>query len=413
MPLSAQTLQKLQDTVNKACNDPKNDIPGVTVVVIDRNGEELFAHSAGKRGLASNEPMTLESIFWIASCTKMLTGVACMQLVEQGALKLDDGDQLENVLPELKDVKVLREDGSLESKNKKITLRMLLSHTSRFGYTFFSERLRDWTFPAGADEFSGRMEDVTSLPLLFQPGEGWTYGTGIDWAGLAVERVSGLNLDAYLQKNVLQPLGIKDMSMLPNKDMQSRLAYMHSRGVDGKLRPRDHVLQTPLVINPDNESETRLLFNSGGAGMFSKPQEYCKVLAVLLNDGTCPRTGNQLLRKDTVAEMFRNQIPQFPNYGRQSIPAAKPDLTNAIDDLYAVRSNPPQGWGLTFMKANGGGTGRSKETVHWAGIANLWWWCDREKGVAGMVCTQILPFGDGKVAGLWADVEAQVYKALE
>lgn len=134
---------------------------------------------------------------------------------------------------------------------------------------------------------------------------------------------------------------------------------------------------------------------------------------MLLNDGTCPRTGSQLVRKETVEEMFRNQIPQFPNYSRQSIPASKADLTNFIGELYPVPGSPPQGWGLTFMKTNGSGTGRSKEAVHWAGLANLWWWCDREKGVAGIVCTQILPFADSKVVGLWADVEAQVYKALE
>ncbi|EHK20521.1 uncharacterized protein TRIVIDRAFT_83408 [Trichoderma virens Gv29-8] len=413
MPFSTQTLSKLQDTVNKACVDPNIDIPGVTVVVIDKNGEELFAHSAGKRGLTSNDPMTLDTIFWIASCTKVLTGIACMQLVEQGILRLDDGDHLENVLHELKEMKVLRDDGAFEAKNKKITLRMLLTHTSGFGYTFFNERLRNWTFPVGREEFSGRVEDITSLPLLFQPGEGWEYGTSIDWAGIAVERTTGLNLNAYIQNHIFQPLGIKDMSMFPNKDMRSRLAYMHSRAVDGKIRPRDHLLRIPLVVNPDDEFETSRVFNSGGAGMFAKPQEFCKILAVLLNDGTCPRTGSQLLLKDTVEEMFRNQIPQFPNYSRQGIPAAKPDLTSAIDELYAVHGSPPQGWGLTFMKANSNGTGRSKETVHWAGLANLWWWCDREKGVAGMICSQILPFGDGKVVGLWADIETQVYKALE
>lgn len=180
MPFSNQTLSKLQDTVNKACSDSKNDIPGATVVVIDKNGEELFAHSAGKRGLVSDEPMTVETVFWIASCTKLLTGIACMQLVERGTLKLDDGEHLENVLHELKEIKVLREDGTLEAKTKKITLRMLLTHTAGFGYTFFNERLRNWAFPAGAEEFSGRIEDITSSPLLFQPGEGWEYGVSFE-----------------------------------------------------------------------------------------------------------------------------------------------------------------------------------------------------------------------------------------
>lgn len=110
--------------------------------------------------------------------------------------------------------------------------------------------------------------------------------------------------------------------------------------------------------------------------------------------------------------MFRNQIPAFPNSSRQRIPAAKPDLTNELAELYPVPGDPPQGWGLTFMLSNGGPTGRSTTTGHWAGLANLWWWCDRENGVAGIVCTQILPFADAKVLGMWADVEAQVYKAL-
>ncbi len=137
-----------------------------------------------------------------------------------------------------------------------------------------------------------------------------------------------------------------------------------------------------------------------------------EILSVLLNDGTCPKTGTKLLNKSTVEEMFSNQIPHFPNYSRQSIPAAKPDLTNPIPELYPVPGNPPQGWGLTFMLSNGGGTGRSTSTGHWAGLANLWWWADREKGVAGMVCTQILPFVDMPVLGLWATIEAEIYKAL-
>ena len=52
---------------------------------------------------------------------------------------------------------------------------MLLTHTAGFGYTFFSDRLRKWSFPAGIDEFSGRFQDML-MPLLFQPGEDWQYG---------------------------------------------------------------------------------------------------------------------------------------------------------------------------------------------------------------------------------------------
>lgn len=412
MPLDAASLDRLRGIVDGACVDQKSGIPGATVVVVGRDGEELFAHSAGKRGVASPEPMTLDTVFWIASCTKLLTGIACMQLVEEGVLRLDDGDQLEKLLPEVKDLQVLRADGSFEAKRNTITLRMLLSHTAGFGYTFFSERLRDWSFPAGVDEFSGRFEDMNQ-PLLFQPGEGWQYGVGIDWAGVALERASGLRLNDFLQKRVFAPLGIKDMSMIPNGDMRSRVAYMHQRDADMTLRPRDHLLRAPLVVDPDNSAEVDKLFHSGGAGMFARPQEYCRVLAVLLNDGSCPRTGAKILSKATVEEMFRNQVSKFPDYGRQGIAAAKPDLTLPVADLYPIPDKAPQGWGLTFMQANSTATGRSKEAVHWAGLANLWWWCDREKGVAGMVATQILPFGDGKVLQLWGGVEAATYAALK
>lgn len=398
--------------MDDACFHTEIDIPGATVVVVGKDGKELFAHSSGKQGIRSDSPMTLDNIFWIASSTKMLTGLACMQLVEQGLLRLDDGEQAESLCPELKDLKVLRPDGTMEEKRKQITLRMLLTHTAGFGYSFFNERLRDHFLPAGLDEFSGRIEDMVS-PLLFQPGEGWEYGVGIDWAGVAVERVSKLSLNDYLQKNVLQPLGIKEMSMFPGPEMRKRLAHMHARDKDGPLRPRDHLLRMPLVVDVENESEVTRIFNSGGAGMFAKPREYARVLSVLLNNGTDPVTGTQLLRKETVDEMFRNQISDFPDYGRQSIPAAKPDLTNEIPELYPVPGNPSQGWGLTFMLSNGGATGRSTGTGHWAGLANVWWWCDREAGVAGIVCTQILPFADAKVLGLWAGIEAAVYEALK
>ncbi|GFF28573.1 uncharacterized protein Rv1367c/MT1414 [Aspergillus udagawae] len=244
-------------------------------------------------------------------------------------------------------------------------------------------------------------------PLVHQPGEKWEYGVNIDWAGVLVERVTGQSLNEYFHRNIFEPLGLNNISMFPSASIKEKLAYMNQRDAQGQLSGRDHLLRRPLVVQTAEDIKT--CFNSGGGGCFAKPQEYCQILATLLNDGISPITGKQILEKATVDEMFRNQIPNLTNFAAQAIPASKPDLTNAIGHLYP--SSTPQGWGLTFMQT-GGPTGRSEGTAHWAGLANLWWWCDREKGVAGMICTQLLPFADPQVWSLWQDVESAVYRGL-
>ncbi|KAI2473173.1 beta-lactamase family protein [Annulohypoxylon bovei var. microspora] len=415
MAFSAEAVAELRAIVENSISTEDeataDTIPGTTCVIVDRSGTELFAHSAGRRGIKSKEPMTLDNTFWLASCTKMVAGLACMQLVEKGQLSLDDAAQVEELCPEFKDIKVLKDDGSFEEKKNGITLRMLLNHTSGFTYTFFDETTRDWSHLAGIDEFGCDIKEIQKFPLRFQPGEGWSYGVGIDWAGIVLQRKTGLTLNDYVQKNICQPLGLQNVNMLPTQSMKDKIAYMHSRGQDGKIYPRDHLYRRPLIAS--TPEETASIFCSGGAGLFAKPQEYTRILSVLLNDGTDAQTGAQLVSKSTVDEMFQNQVPSFPNFGRQGIPAAKPDLTNALPDLYHIEGDPAQGWGLTFMLSGASAaTGRSGSTGHWAGLPNLYWWCDRERGVAGMVCTQILPFADPAVMGMWAGLEAATYKHL-
>lgn len=174
MKFTTEVSQNLNSIVDKYVAGP-DGIPGTTVVVVSKDGTELLVKSAGKRGVSTDEPMTPDNIFWLASCTKMVTALACMQLVEQGVLKLDDSNQTEGLCPEMRSLKVLTPAGDLVPKQNGITLRMLLTHTAGFGYAFFNERLRDWGYPAGIDEFSGDFDDINK-PLLFQPGEGWEYG---------------------------------------------------------------------------------------------------------------------------------------------------------------------------------------------------------------------------------------------
>lgn len=82
--------------------------------------------------------------------------------------------------------------------------------------------------------------------------------------------------------------------------------------------------------------------------------------------------------------------------------------------MYPQEGNPPQGWSFAgFLTTVPGATGRGANTVWWAGLANCFWWVDREKGVAGVMAGQILPYGDAKVVEIWARCESAVYAGLE
>ncbi|KAI9660319.1 MAG: hypothetical protein M1821_009669 [Bathelium mastoideum] len=415
MSIWDQARSGVQATLDGVTSNPKAGVPGMVFAAVDKEGSIIASHASGKIGLGSGAPMTMDTVFWIASCTKMITGIASMQLVEQGRLSLDDADRLYEVLPELANVKYLNDHGQLEPRKGEITLKMLLTHTAGFGYSFFNEKLRDYGRPTGYDEFSGDATDILNQPLVNQPGTRWEYGIGIDWAGLAVERVSGLSLDAYFQKHIFQPLGITEISFFPSNDMQSRLARMHQTEIDGTIRQRDHILRRSLTAKTDRDKSQ--IFNTGGGGCFAKPTEYCKIIATLLNNGRSPSTQAQILKPDTVDIMFQNHIPQFPDFGRQGIPAAKPEYTPYLPELHPQEGNPPQGWGLTFLITiegcgEGKGTGRSNGTANWAGLANCFWWCDRQAGVGGFTASQIVPFANVNVLQAWAGCEKAVYDAM-
>lgn len=110
-------------------------------------------------------------------------------------------------------------------------------------------------------------------PLIFQPGDGWEYGVNIDFAGLALERATGLSLNDYCHKNIFDPLKLNSISMFPTVEMKKQLAYMNHRNKDGSLIARDHLLRKPLVVEA---SEVKSVLNSGGAGCFAKPSDYAR-----------------------------------------------------------------------------------------------------------------------------------------
>ena len=95
--ISSQVVNDLKKQIDESIGP--EGIPGTVYCAVNKNGDLIFEHAAGEAGLGKGIPMTMDTVFWIASCTKMITGIACMQLVEQGKLSLDDGDQVEKLAP--------------------------------------------------------------------------------------------------------------------------------------------------------------------------------------------------------------------------------------------------------------------------------------------------------------------------
>ncbi|KIX10074.1 uncharacterized protein Z518_01155 [Rhinocladiella mackenziei CBS 650.93] len=409
--VAAAAVPQLKAQIDALTSDPTG-APGVVFAAVNKNGELIFQHASGKVGVGKDQPMTMDNVFWIASCTKMITGIACMQLVEQGKLTLDDSALVEKLAPELKAVQVY-ENGKLVPKKRAITLRMLLTHTAGFGYSFFDQRLIDWAGAQGLDEFSGSYHDYLSQPLVNQPGEVWEYGINIDWAGQLVERVSGMKLNDYFQQYIFKPMGITHINMFPTDEMKMNLAYMNARAPDGKLSLNldGHLNRRPLYAT--SKEEIAATFHQGGAGCFARPAQYCQIIAMLLNDGVHPGTGQRILKKETVQEMFTNQIPDMPNFGRHGVSPPKLNLSNPLPELYPEPHDIPQGWGLTFFLHLRESAVHSEGTGWWAGLPNLFWWADRKRGIGGIIASQIIPFGDPKILGLWAQIEAGLNQNLQ
>ncbi|KAK9311008.1 beta-lactamase/transpeptidase-like protein [Lipomyces starkeyi] len=413
LQLDSESVDMIKSLIENATADQKRDIPGVYACVASKDGDVLLSHAAGKAGVNSDEPMTPETVFWIASCTKLVVAIAAMQLVEQGLMSLDDPARLEEICPELKNVPLIKEVTAiggllLVPKKNRMTLRQLLTHTAGFGHTFNDQAVRIWGEMFSIDKYGGDAADVLQ-PLKFEPGTGWMYGAGYEWVGKSITRVSGLKLNDYITQNILEPLGITDVSIIPTGNMKKHLVKMSYRLPDGTVIGIDHYLKDSLS---DDASALRPVYHSAGAGLFAAPAEYCKILMAIANDGACAIRGTRILEKESVDEMFKNQVPDIPYFGATNFVSVRHELSNQVEELFP-QSGKPQGWGITGrLNLHDTDQGRSAGSTSWAGLANLYWWVDRETGIVGFVCAQLIPFLDAKVLKLWMDVEEAVYKGL-
>jgi methyl acetate hydrolase len=367
------------------------DIPGVVAAAATRDGV-IFEDGFGSRDLGTGAPMTADTVVWIASMTKAVTGACAMQLVEQGKLSLD-GD-IAAVLPELGRVQVLEgfgPDGQarLRPPKRAISLRHLLTHTAGFTYDMWNADMGRHMEAAGIPGIISCQNAALTTPLVFDPGENWEYGISIDWAGKAVEAVSGQTLAQYMTENVLAPLGMTDTAFRIGDAQRRRLAKIHARTPEG-------------IVATDTEIPQEPEFHMGGGGLYATVGDYLKFTQMILHGGTF--NGAHVLRPETVATMSQNAMGGLVC---NKMKTAAPDLTHDVDFLAGMK------WGLSFLiNPEQLPTGRSANSLAWAGLANSYFWIDPARGVTGVYATQLLPFFDPKAVAAFEGFETAVYRAL-
>src|SRR5690349_7448726 len=175
------------DEVLKAAVD-RGDVPGVVAMAATREGP-FYQSAFGKRLLPDGAAMTTDTVFWIASMTKAVTSTAAMQLVEAGKLSLDR--PIAEVLPELAAPHVLEGfdatgEPKLRPARRPITLRHLITHTAGFVYDIWNPEMGRYMEGKGIPGIITCRNAALDLPLAFDPGDAWDYGTGIDWVGKGV-----------------------------------------------------------------------------------------------------------------------------------------------------------------------------------------------------------------------------------
>jgi len=358
--------------------------PGFSAAVIGRDGRRLTA-CAGVRGVDNAHPMTPDTMFSIASCTKAITSVAALQLVERGLVDLDA--PVGQHLPALAAPRVLTGFDAAGAPltrpaTQPITLRRLLTHTSGLAYDFCCADLAACSAATGVSMMDGTEPDI---PLMFEPGEAWQYGIGIDWAGRLIERVTGQTLDVWCAEQIFAPLGMADTTFFPDKAQAARKASVHARAPGGGF------VAIPFGMPPVNH------FMMGGAGLFATVGDYLTFLGAILAGGA------PLLKPETFALMMRNQVGELD---AGALKTAQPAMSLDFEPLAGLTRRHGLA-GLVNLDAAPGG--RSAGSLAWGGIANCYYWADPAAGVAGAVFAQVLPFADPGILATFDEVERAVY----
>ncbi|KAL3496344.1 beta-lactamase/transpeptidase-like protein [Aspergillus germanicus] len=396
-------MENLGRIIDDFTHPTTGSLHGAAFIAVDNHGHIIYQRASGRAGSAPDDatPLKLDSLYWIASLTKLVTAVATVQLVERGILTLDE--DVRDKVQELRDAQVLRGMERdlfiifrLRLQLTRYAISNMLSHAAGFGYDSSSPLLQEWSTSQGrtAHTFSGSMDGYRH-PFIYQPGTSWEYGAGVEWAGQLIEQVTGSTLGEYMQTNIWSRLGatsttfhpeLRPDTLPPQMQMGERVSVGQG---NESIKPGKVILGHPLKDD------------IGGIGLFSTPMDFMKLLSALVQ-GNGP-----LLSKEGVDLLF---APQLSDESRMVMPKALGKQMRRVLGIYSMddaeQADHSLGGPITLKDIPGR---RRRGTVSWGGLPNLHWWVDRETGVAAALFTQIMPPADAVVTDLLIKLEKALY----
>lgn len=267
------------------------------VIAVANKDRVLEMTAVGWMDVAEKVPMRTDAVFWIASQSKPVTGVAMMILVDEGRVKLDD--PVEKYIPEFRGQMVVEEEGKdrlvLKRPEHPIRVREVLSHTSGLPFKSAVEGPTLDIYPLEA-----RVKSYAMMPLLFEPGKGYRYSNaGINTAGRIIEVVSGKRFDAFLEERIFQPLGMKDTGFLPTGDRLKRVAKAYKPNVAGDGLEECPIVQLRYPLDDPSREPMP------GGGLFSTASDVIRFYRMLANGGILD--GVRVLSEPAVRELITDQ----------------------------------------------------------------------------------------------------------
>jgi CubicO group peptidase (beta-lactamase class C family) len=349
-------------------------VAGASAVVWEK-GREVYFGAFGMADREASRPMTRDVIAQIFSMTKPVTGVALMQLYEQGKFKLDD--PLAEYLPEFANVRVYAGDDSgptFEAPKRPVTVADITRHTAGFvispievgvGPLFRAANPQDRNVTI--TQFAQRLATV---PLAFQPGTRWSYGISVDVQAALVERLAGQPFQDYVKQHILDPLDMRDTRWYVPESDRSRFAAIYLRNSAGALR------HAPDSIWKAYNTNHWALF-TGASGLTSTLDDYLRFARMLLNGGELD--GQRILKPETIRLMATNHLPATVR--DSSFLPSKGQVGFGID--FAVRVAMPKS-----AAENNGAVGE----FFWDGAASTLFWVDPANQLTAVLFTQVTPF---------------------